>query len=141
MGRQGRSAIGTLDERHSRYVVLLHLPDGHDSTAVRDALHATLVTMPGQLRRTLTWDQGSEMARHDEIAHLLSDGVFFAEAGRPWQRGSNENTNGLLRQYFPKRTDLSVHSAEHLVAVAHRLNTRPRKAWAGGHPPRYWPRN
>jgi IS30 family transposase len=127
MGRGNRSAIGTLVERHSRYVVLLHLGSGHDSEAVRDALHGALVAMPAQLRRTLTWDQGSEMARHGEIAHLLSDGVFFAEAGRPWQRGSNENTNGLLRQYFPRGTDLNVHSPEHLAAVAQRLNTRPRK--------------
>jgi IS30 family transposase len=127
MGRGNRSAIGTLVERRSRYVVLLHLPGGHDSKAMRDALRAALVAMPEELRRTLTWDQGSEMARHDEVAHLLSDGVFFAEPGRPWQRGSNENTNGLLRQYFPKGTDLGVHSAEHLVAIADRLNTRPRK--------------
>jgi IS30 family transposase len=127
MGRGNRSAIGTLVERHSRYVVLMHLPVGHSSEAVRDALHAALAAMPETLRRTLTWDQGSEMARHDEIAHLLSDGVFFAEPGRPWQRGSNENTNGLLRQYFPKGTDLSVHSADRLVEIAQRLNTRPRK--------------
>jgi IS30 family transposase len=127
MGRGNRSAIGTLVERHSRYVVLMHLPVGHSSEAVRDALHAALAAMPDTLRRTLTWDQGSEMARHDEIAHLLSDGVFFTEPGRPWQRGSNENTNGLLRQYFPKGTDLSVHSADRLVEIAQRLNTRPRK--------------
>ena len=130
MGRGNRSAIGTLVERHSRYVVLLHLPPGTTPAELRDALQATLGTMPDDLRRTLTWDQGSEMARHDEIAHLLSDGVYFAEPGRPWQRGSNENTNGLLRQYFPKSTDLSVHSAEHLAAIAHRLNTRPRKGLA-----------
>ncbi len=127
MGRSSHSAIGTLVERRSSYVVLLHLPNGHDSEAVRDALVEALGAMPTAIRKTLTWDQGSEMSRHDEIAHLLSEGVYFADAGRPWQRGCNENTNGLLRQYFPKRTDLSVHSAEHLAAVAHRLNTRPRK--------------
>jgi IS30 family transposase len=96
--------------------------------------------MPREVRRSLTWDQGSEMARHDEIVHLLSDGVFFAEAGWPWQRGSNENTNGLLRQYFPRGTDLSVYSEEHLAAVAHRLNTRPRKTLRRRtHPPRCSP--
>lgn len=97
MGRRSRSAIGTLVERRSRYVVLLHLPGGHDSSAVRDALQAALVAMPTQLRRTLTWDQGSEMARHDEIAYLLSDDVFFAEAGRP--RAAGRQREQLLRQY------------------------------------------
>ena len=126
-GRENRSAIGTLVERHSRFVKLVHLPSGHDSEAVRDALLATLATIPTRGRRTLTWDQGSEMARHDEIADLFSDGVFFAHAGRPWQRGTNENTNGLLRQYFPKQTDLRVHSAEDLARVETRLNSRPRK--------------
>lgn len=126
-GRGNRSAIGTLVDRRSGYVVLVRLPGGHGSEAVRDALTDALVAIPQQLRRTLTWDQGSEMACHDEIAHLLNDGVYFAEPGRPWQRGSNENTNGLLRQYFPKGTDLSVHDAQHLASVAHRLNTRPRK--------------
>ena len=121
MGRGNRSAIGTLVDRRSGYVVLVHLPAGHASQAVRDALTDALVAIPQQLRRTLTWDQGSEMACHNEIAHLLSDGVYFAEPGRPWQRGSNENTNGLLRQYFPKGTDLGVHDAEHLASVAHRL--------------------
>ena len=131
VGRGNRSAIGTVVERHSGYVVLLHLPHGHDSRAVRDALLAALTAMPEALRKTLTWDQGSEMARHAEVAHLLSDGVYFAEPGRPWQRGCNENANGLLRQYFPKGTDLRVHSSDHLAEVAHRLNTRPRKrlAW------------
>ena len=127
MGRGNRSAIGTLVERHSGFVVLLHLPAGHDSEALRDSLQVALDAIPQQIRKTLTWDQGSEMARHDEVAHLLSEGVFFAEAGRPWQRGSNENINGLLRQYFPKGSDLSAHSAEDLAAIAHRLNTRPRK--------------
>ena len=126
-GRGNRSAIGTLVERHSGYRGLLHLPSGHDSEAVRDALVADLASMPDGIRKTLTWDQGSEMACHDQVAHLLSEGVFFADAGRPWQRGSNENTNGLLRQHFPKGTDLGVHSSDHLAAVAQRLNTRPRK--------------
>jgi IS30 family transposase len=130
-GRENRSAIGTLVERHSRYVKLVHLPRGHNSEEMRDALLESLATIPVRGRRTLTWDRGSEMARHDEIAHLLSDGVFFAHAGRPWQRGTNENTNGLLRQYFPEQTDLRMHSAEDLARIETRLNTRPRKilAW------------
>ena len=115
MGRANRSAIGTLVDRRSGYVVLVHLPAGHSSEAVHDALKQTLAAIPAKIRRTLTWDQGSEITRHDDIAHLLSDGVFFAEPGRPWQRGSNENTNGLLRQYFPKGTDLGAHTAEHLA--------------------------
>jgi IS30 family transposase len=126
-GRDNRSAIGTLVERHSRYVKLVHLPDGHNSERVRDALLKTLDAIPVWARRTLTWDQGSEMARHDEIAHLFSDGVYFTYPGRPWQRGTNENTNGLLRQYFPKRTDLRVHSLEDLARIEARLNSRPRK--------------
>ncbi len=89
---------------------------------------ATLGHLPATVRRTLTWDQGSEMAAHDRVAELFTDGVFFAHAGKPWQRGTNENTNGLLRQYFPKRTDLSRYSAADLTAVEHRLNNRPRKA-------------
>ena len=127
VGRGNHSAIGTLVERHSRYVKLVHLPDGHRSDQLRDALESTLKTMPAHARRTLTWDQGSEMARHDEIAHLFRGGVFFAYPGRPWERPSNENTNGLLRQYFPKGTDLRRHTADDLAAVEHRLNSRPRK--------------
>jgi transposase, IS30 family len=122
-----QSAIGTLVDRASRYVKLIHLPGGRSSQALQEALTLALLTLPPQARRTLTWDQGSEMACHDQIAHLFSDGVFFAYPGRPWERPSNENTNGLLRQYFPKRTDLSVHGAEDLEAVEQRLNNRPRK--------------
>jgi IS30 family transposase len=126
-GRVNQSAIGTLVDRASRYVKLIHLPGGHSAPALRDALTLALLELPPGLRRTLTWDQGSEMAHHDEIAHLFSDGVFFAYPGRPWERPSNENTNGLLRQYFPKRTDLSIHTPEALRAVEERLNNRPRK--------------
>lgn len=90
MGRASRSAVGTLVDRHSDYLVLLHLPDGHDSEAVRDALLTALGSMPERLRKTLTWDQGSEMARHNEIAHLLSEGVFFADAGSPWLSGQSK---------------------------------------------------
>jgi len=127
-GRHNRSAIGTLVDRRSRFVKLLHLPDGHHADALRAALIQLLESeIPQQARCTLTWDQGSEMARHDEIADLFIDGVFFAYPGRPWERGSNENTNGLLRQYFPKRTDLSCYSVADLKAVEARLNNRPRK--------------
>ncbi len=119
--------IGTLVERSTRYVMLLHLPDGGNATAVRDALITTLGTLPTQLRRSLTWDQGKEMARHREFSLATDIQVYFCDPHSPWQRGSNENTNGLLRQYFPKGTDLSVHTSDDLAAVAAALNTRPRK--------------
>ncbi|WP_425580583.1 IS30 family transposase, partial [Streptosporangium amethystogenes] len=126
-GRLNQSAIATLVDRKSRYVRLVALPIRHDAQAVRDGLIAVLLDMPPSVRLTLTWDQGAEMAHHDQIAAYLNEGVFFAQPGSPWQRGTNENTNGLLRQYFPKRTDLSVHTAADLRAVEERLNTRPRK--------------
>ena len=126
-GRVNKSAIGTLVDRASRYVKLIHLPSGRSSRELQEALTRAVLKLPPEARRTLTWDQGSEMACHDQIAHLFSDGVFFAYPGRPWERPSNENTNGLLRQYFPKRTDLSVHRPEVLEAVEQRLNNRPRK--------------
>ena len=107
--------------------MLLHLPDQHDALRVRDAMIPPMTGLPAALRRSLTWDQGVEMAQHDQLATLFGEGVFFAYPASPWQRGTNENTNGLLRQYFPKGTDLSVHSAEHLLAVAAELNARPRK--------------
>jgi transposase, IS30 family len=132
VGRNNRSAIGTLVERHSRYVRLVHLPAGHSADDLYVALTRVLLTIPRDLRLTLTWDQGGEMARHHEIAQLLAHGVYFTDPGCPWQRGTNENTNGLLRQYFPKSSDLSVHSDEVLRHVEHRLNHRPRKTlgWA-----------
>ena len=111
----------------SRYVKLVHLPDGHSAGQLRDAMQIVMATVPKRSRHTLTWDQGSEMAEHDKIAEHFSDGVFFADPASPWQRGSNENTNGLLRQYFPKGTDLSRHSAADLLAVETRVNDRPRK--------------
>lgn len=126
-GRMNQSAIGTLADRASRYVRLIHLPACHDAEAVRDGLMAVLASLPETARNTLTWDQGCEMAFHDQVAPLLSEGVFFAYPASPWQRGTNENTNGLLRQYFPKRTDLSIHTAADLRAVEERLNNRPRK--------------
>jgi IS30 family transposase len=127
VGKDNASAIGTLVERATRFVVLLHLPDGRTAEHVRDALTAAVAALPTRLRESLTWDQGSEMARHHEFTIATGVPVYFCDPHSPWQRGSNENTNGLLRQYFPKGTDLSVHSAEHLTAVAAQLNRRPRK--------------
>lgn len=127
IGKNSGSAIGTLVERSTRYVMLLHLPADHGAEAVRDALVNTVETLPSHLKRSLTWDQGSEMGRHHEFSLATDIPVYFCDPASPWQRGSNENTNGLLRQYFPKSTDLSVHTAEHLEAVADQLNRRPRK--------------
>jgi len=131
IGRAMRSAIGTIVDRSTRFTVLLHLPGRHDAETLRDALVAAFATIPPQLRRSLTWDQGSEMALHAEISQALGMPVFFCDKGSPWQRPSNENTNGLLRQYFPKGTDLH-HSADELAVVAAELNERPRKTldWA-----------
>jgi IS30 family transposase len=126
-----RSAIGTLVDRASRYTILLHLLRRHTAEAVRDALIAAFSHLPPQLRRSLTWDQGKEMALHAEVTAVLSMPVYFCDKASPWQRPSNENTNGLLRQYFPKGSDLRAHSADQLAAVACELNARPRKilAW------------
>ncbi len=138
------SAIGTLVERTTRFTMLLHLPPmqghgtgprakngpalaGHGAEAVRDAIAATITTLPAQLRRSLTWDQGAEMASHPQLRIDTGLAIYFCDPHSPWQRGSNENTNGLLRQYFPKGTDLSRHSAGDLAAVAAALNGRPRK--------------
>jgi IS30 family transposase len=126
-GEANRSAIGTLVERSSRYTILLYLPGRHTADAVRDAVIEALKDLPGQLRRSLTWDQGSEMALHAEIAAALGMPVYFCAKASPWQRPSNENTNGLLRQYFPKGTNLHSHDADRLAAVAGELNARPRK--------------
>jgi IS30 family transposase len=127
IGKGGRSAIGTLVERSSRYVVLLHLPHGRSAEDVRAALTRQVSKLPAELRRTLTWDQGNEMAEHILFSTDTNMDVYFCDPHSPWQRGSNENTNGLLRQYFPKKSDLSVHSAAHLNAVARQLNNRPRQ--------------
>ena len=127
IGRMSRSAIGTLVDRRSRYLMLVHLPVGHSAPALRTAITAALLRLPASVRQTLTWDQGSEMVEHHLFDELFTDGIFFAHPGSPWLRGSNENTNGLLRQYFPKGSDLSVHTAADLQAVADRLNARPRK--------------
>jgi transposase, IS30 family len=123
----GTSAIGTLVERASRFVMLLHLPAGHGTAQVAAAMTEVMGTLPAQLRRSLTWDQGSEMAGHAQIAVATGLDIYFCDPHSPWQRGSNENTNGLLRQYFPKGTNLAVHSREHLDHVAAELNSRPRK--------------
>jgi transposase, IS30 family len=127
MGTSNRSAIGTLVERTTRYLVLLHLPNGHGAEHVRDALVDAVSVLPARVRRSLTWDQGVEMGRHDEFTLATNVPVYFCDRASPWQRGTNENTNGLLRQYFPKGTDLSAHTAERLAIVAADLNTRPRK--------------
>jgi IS30 family transposase len=127
LGANNRSAIGTLVERSTRYVILLHLPDGHGAEAVRDAIIAAMRELPEHLRRSLTWDQGVEMARHAEITVTADLPVYFCDPASPWQRGSNENTNGLLRQYFTKGSDLSVFPKDYLDFVAAQLNRRPRK--------------
>jgi transposase, IS30 family len=127
IGKGGLSAIGTLVERSSRYVVLLHLPHGRSAEDVRAALTRQVSKLPAELRRTLTWDQGNEMAEHIRFSTDTNMDVYFCDPHSPWQRGSNENTNGLLRQYFPKKSDLSVHSAAHLNTVARQLNNRPRQ--------------
>jgi IS30 family transposase len=127
IGASSRSAIGTLVERSTRFVLLLHLPHSHDAAAVAEAMTEAMAGLPAQLRRSLTWDQGSEMAGHAQIALATGMPVYFCDPHSPWQRGSNENTNGLLRQYFPKGTDLSAHDSARLDAVAAELNARPRK--------------
>ncbi|MFG2378367.1 IS30 family transposase [Streptomyces sp. NPDC048504] len=127
IGKDGKSAIGTLVERTTRYVMLAHLPVDHSAGSTRDALVETVRTLPPHLRRSLTWDQGSEMASHQEFTLATDIPVYFCNPASPWQRGSNENTNGLLRQYFPKGTDLAAHTRERLDSVAAELNSRPRK--------------
>jgi transposase, IS30 family len=141
------SAIGTLVERTTRFTMLLHLPRmeghgdgptikngpplaGHGAEAVRDAIAASIVTLPEHLRRSLTWDQGAEMAEHAQLRIDTGLDIYFCDPQSPWQRGTNENTNGLLRQYFPKGTDLARHSNDDLAAVALALNSRPRKTLA-----------
>ena len=138
------SAIGTLVERSTRFTMLLHLPPhprngmqprekhgpalaGHGAEAVRDAITKAMTSLPNQFRRSLTWDQGTEMSQHAKLSMDTGLEVYFCDPQSPWQRGTNENTNGLLRQYFPKGTDLSAHKASELNAVALALNTRPRK--------------
>jgi IS30 family transposase len=126
-GRENKSAIGTLVERSTRFTMLLHLPDDHGAEAVRQAIADTIVDLPAELRRSLTWDQGVELAQHAQLKIDTDLDIYFCDPHSPWQRGSNENTNGLLRQYFPKGTDLAVHDVQDLARVAAGLNGRPRK--------------
>ena len=147
------SAVGTLVERTTRFTMLLHLPRmpehgqqtrvkngpalaGHGAEAIRDAIAASITTLPEQLRRSLTWDQGAEMAQHARLRIETGLPIYFCDPHSPWQRGSNENTDGLLRQYFPKGTDLAKHSASDLEAVAATLNSRPRKTLGWKTPPK-----
>jgi len=132
VGRMSQSAIGTLVDRKSRYLRLIHLPNGHSAEQLLEQLDAVLATIPAVARWSLTWDQGSEMALHDRLASHFGEGIFFAHAGSPWMRPTNENTNGLLRQYFPKGSNLAVHDPAALRQVEDRLNNRPRKVlgWA-----------
>lgn len=127
MGAGNQSAIGTLVERSTRFVMLVHLPGDNTAETVRDGLIATMATLPEALRGSLTWDQGIEMALHKSFSEATDMDVYFCDPHSPWQRGSNENTNGLLRQYFPKGTDLSKYGPEDLEQVAVLLNGRPRK--------------
>jgi len=130
IGKQNQTAIGTLVERTTGYVMLLHLPDGYKPEQVRDALAAKIKTLPDSLRLSLTWDQGPEMRDWKHVSIDAGIDIYFCDPHSPWQRGTNENTNGLLRQYFPKGTDLGVHSSDDLEWVAQELNDRPRKRLA-----------
>jgi IS30 family transposase len=127
IGRKNLSAIGTLVERTTNYTMLLHLPEGYTPELVRDALAAKIKTLPEVLRTSLTWDQGPEMGKWKQVAVDADIDIYFCDPHAPWQRATNENTNGLLRQYFPKSSDLSAHSADDLDWVAAELNDRPRK--------------
>jgi len=127
IGKNGGSAVGTLVERSTRYVLLLHLPEGREADKVNEAMKKAIAGLPAQLVRSLTWDQGREFSHHGAFTVDTGVQVYFCDPHSPWQRGSNENTNGLLRQYMPKGIDLSVHSAEDLACFARSLNNRPRE--------------
>jgi transposase, IS30 family len=127
IGKLNQSAIGTLVERSTGYTMLVHLPEGYKPEQVAPALAAKIQTLPEAVRRSLTWDQGPEMRDWKQVQVAADLEIFFCDPHKPWQRGTNENTNGLLRQYFPKSSDLSAHSAADLDWVAAELNDRPRK--------------
>jgi transposase, IS30 family len=127
IGKDHQSAVGTLVERTTRFVLLLHLGSGKDAESVKAAMQKAITALPDQLVKTITWDQGAEMGRHVDFTVETGIPIYFCDPHSPWQRGSNENTNGLLRQYMPKGTDLSVHSKKDLEAIAKSLNNRPRK--------------
>jgi len=128
MGAGNRSAIGTLVERHTRFLVLIHVPvDQPTAQAIRDGICSAMADLPPHLRRSLTWDQGKEMALHRQVTATVGTAVYFCDAHSPWQRGSNENANGLLRDYFPKGTDLGPVTPDELAHVADEINHRPRK--------------
>jgi len=128
LGSMNRSAVGTLVERTTRFVLLLHLPESHQAERVNDAMRTAISGLPAELHRSVTWDQGREMSSHELFTIDTGIQVYFCDPHSPWQRGANENTNGLLRQYMPKGTDLSAHSFEDLQRIASSLNNRPRKA-------------
>jgi transposase, IS30 family len=127
IGKDCKSAVGTLVERTTRFVLLLHLPHGRDARLVEQAMRQAIGALPAELARSITWDQGKEMSCHAGFTVATGIPVYFCDPHKPWQRGSNENTNGLLRQYLPKGTDLSAHSADDIARIARSLNNRPRK--------------
>ena len=127
LGKDNNSAVGTLVERSTRFVLLLHLPARHTADAVRDAMITKIGQLPAQIRRSMTWDQGNELTGHAQITIAIGLPIYFCDPHSPWQRGTNENTNGLLRQYLPKGTNLAAHTETDLDAIAAELNARPRK--------------
>jgi IS30 family transposase len=127
LGKNNRSAVGTLVERSTRYVLLLHLGGDHSAAAVRSAMTAKIKSLPEHLMRSITWDQGREMSQHAAFSIDTGVQIYFCDPHSPWQRGTNENTNGLLRQWMPKGTDLSIHTQADLDTIAHKLNNRPRQ--------------
>jgi len=127
LGQGGRSAVGTLVERTTRLVLLLHLENGRSAVSVEAAMRKAIATLPHEQVRSITWDQGAEMSTHARFTTATGIPIYFCDPHAPWQRGSNENTNGLLRQYLPKGTDLSTRSAAELLTIQRSLNSRPRK--------------